>query len=113
VLTHRPLFDLAADWDWTTRDGQQAIDMLMPYEHVVVFYGHIHQEHHQMTGHIAHHAAMGLMWPLPAPHSQPKKGPVAWDPAQPFKGLGWRSVDSQTKKMTVSMTEHPLAKSTS
>jgi hypothetical protein len=112
VLTHRPLFDLAADWDWATRDGQQAIDMLMPYEHVVVFYGHIHQEHHQMTGHIAHHAAMGLMWPLPAPHSVPKKAAVAWDPAQPFKGLGWRSVDSETKKMTVALTEHPLAKST-
>jgi len=113
VLTHRPLFDLAADWDWNTKDGQQAIDMLMPYEHVVVFYGHIHQEHHQMTGHIAHHAAMGLMWPLPAPHSVPKKAPVAWDPAQPFKGLGWRSVDSETKKMTVALAEHPLAKSMS
>ena len=110
VLTHRPLFDLAADWDWVTKDGQKAIDMLMPYEHVVVFYGHIHQEHHQMTGHIAHHAATGLMYPLPVAHSQPKKGPVAWDPAQPFKGLGWRSVDSETKKMTVAMTEHPLAK---
>jgi hypothetical protein len=56
---------------------------------------------------------MGLMWPLPAPHSQPKKGPVAWDPAQPFKGLGWRSVDSETKKTTVALTEHPLAKGTS
>jgi len=22
----------------------------MPYENVTVFYGHIHQEHHQMTG---------------------------------------------------------------
>ena len=66
-----------------------------------------------MTGHIAHHAAMGLMWPLPVAHSVPKKGPVAWDPAQPFKGLGWRSVDSETKKMTVAVEEHPLGKSMS
>ena len=55
VLTHRPLFDLAPKWDWATRDGAQAIDILMPYSNVTVFYGHIHQEHHQMTGHIAHH----------------------------------------------------------
>lgn len=33
----------------------------MPFRNVVVFYGHIHQEHHHMTGHIAHHAANSLM----------------------------------------------------
>ena len=98
VLTHRPLFDLAADWDWATKDGQKAIDMLMPFEQVTVFYGHIHQEHHDMTGHIAHHAAMSLIFPQPAPHSVPKKAPVAWDPAQPFKGLGWRTIESDPKK---------------
>jgi len=59
VLTHRPLFDLAPDWDWATRDGQTVIDALMPYSNVTVFYGHIHQENHHMTGHIAHHSAKG------------------------------------------------------
>jgi len=44
VLTHRPLFDLAPDWDWATRDGQTVIDALMPYSNVTVFYGTIHQE---------------------------------------------------------------------
>ena len=24
VLTHRPLFDLQPQWDWTTRDGAKA-----------------------------------------------------------------------------------------
>jgi hypothetical protein len=84
--------------------------MLMPFEQVTVFYGHIHQEHHDMTGHIAHHAAMSLIFPQPAPHSVPKKAPVAWDPAQPFKGLGWRTVESDPKKAGVSFAEHPLAK---
>jgi 3',5'-cyclic AMP phosphodiesterase CpdA len=46
VLTHRPLFDLAPKWDWATRDGAKAIDLLMPFKNVTVFYGHIHQEHH-------------------------------------------------------------------
>ena len=51
----------------------------MPYPNVTVFYGHIHQEHHYKTGHIAHHAAKGLMYPLPAPGSVPKKQPIRWD----------------------------------
>src|SRR5207249_6313109 len=70
VFTHRPLFDLYPQWDWATRDGAQAIDLLMPHKNVTVFYGHIHQEHHQMTGHIAHHSAKSLIFPLPAPGSR-------------------------------------------
>ncbi|HVM79192.1 MAG TPA: metallophosphoesterase [Stellaceae bacterium] len=108
VFAHRPLFDLAADWDWATKDGKLAIDMLMPFEHVTVFYGHIHQEHHDMTGHIAHHAAMSLIFPQPAPHSVEKKAPVAWDPAHPFRGLGWRSVEADGKKASVTFAEHAL-----
>ncbi|MFX5578656.1 metallophosphoesterase, partial [Acinetobacter baumannii] len=50
VFAHRPLFDLAPKWDWATRDGAQAVALLSPYSNVTVFYGHIHQEHHQMTG---------------------------------------------------------------
>ena len=64
ILTHRPLFDLYPNWDWWTRDGAKAIDLLMPYKNVTVLYGHIHQENHHMTGHIPHHAAKGLMFPL-------------------------------------------------
>jgi hypothetical protein len=92
VFTHRPLFDLAPQWDWATRDGDKAVELLMPYRNVVVFYGHIHQEHHHMTGHIAHHSAKSLIFPLPAPGSQPKRDPVKWDPAEPYRGLGFREV---------------------
>ena len=90
VLTHRPLFDLKPNWDWTTADGAKAIELLMPYQNVVVFYGHIHQENHHMTGHIAHHAAKSLIFPLPAPGSQPKRAPLPYDAAMP--GLGTRDV---------------------
>ena len=96
VFTHRPLFDLYPQWDWATRDGAQAIDILMPYSNVTVFYGHIHQENHHMTGHIAHHSAKSLIFALPAPGSLPKRVPVAWDPAQPYKGLGFRGVETET-----------------
>ena len=106
VFTHRPLFDLAPDWDWHTRDGAKALDLLKPYPSVTVFYGHIHQENHHTTGSIAHHAARGLMYPLPAPYTVPKKMPVSWDPAQPYKGLGWRSVDAKARQGMYGLTEY-------
>ena len=87
VFTHRPLFDLYPQWDWSTKDGAKVIDVLMPHKNVTVFYGHIHQEHHHMTGHIAHHAA--TLAGLPAARRRarsPKKVPLAWDPARAVQG---------------------------
>jgi 3',5'-cyclic AMP phosphodiesterase CpdA len=109
VFTHRPLFDLQPSWDWATRDGAKAVDLLMPYQNVTVFYGHIHQENHHTTGHIQHHAATSLIFPLVAPGSQPKREPVLWDPDHPFKGLGFRSVEME-KKGDVEIYQEPLAK---
>ena len=108
VFTHRPLFDLAPEWDWATPDGARAVDLLMSHRNVTVFYGHIHQEHHQMTGHIAHHAATSLMFPLPAPRSQPKRAPIPWDPAEPYRGLGFRDVRAEAAKAAYAITEHPV-----
>jgi len=105
VLTHRPLFDLYPQWDWATRDGAKAVELLMPHPNVTVFYGHIHQEHHHMTGHIAHHAAKSLMFPLPAPGSQPKRAPLPWDAAQPYHGLGYREVEAELKSAAYGITE--------
>jgi calcineurin-like phosphoesterase family protein len=110
VLTHRPLFDLAPDWDWATRDGADAVQALMSHEYVTVFYGHIHQEHHHQTGHIAHHAAKGLMFALPAPMSVPKKAPIPWDAAKPYNGLGFRTVQTKSSAAPYSLTELPVVK---
>lgn len=95
VFAHRPLFDLAPAWDWATPDGAKALDLLMPFPNVVVFYGHIHQENHHETGHIAHHSAKSLMFALPAPLSVPKKAPIPWDAAAPYRGLGWRDIEAE------------------
>ena len=110
VFTHRPLFDLYPQWDWATRDGAKAIDLLMPHANVTVFYGHIHQENHRMTGHIAHHSAKSLMFPLPAPASQPKRDPLPWDPAQPYRGLGFRGIEAKVAKADFAITEMPVQK---
>jgi len=108
VFTHRPLFDLVPKWDWATRDGDQVIALLMPYTNVTVFYGHIHQEHHHSTGHIDHHAAQSLIFPLPAPGSQDKRTPLPWDAAAPGKGLGFREVQADAGQAHYQLQEFPV-----
>lgn len=110
VFTHRPLFDLVPKWDWATRDGAKAIDLLMLYTNVTVFYGHIHQENHHQTGHIAHHSAKSLIFPLPAPGSQDKRTPLPWDTTMPNKGLGFREVEAEVKEAQYKITEFPVTK---
>jgi 3',5'-cyclic AMP phosphodiesterase CpdA len=105
VLTHRPLFDLYPQWEWSTKDGAKVIDVLLPHKNVTVFYGHIHQEHHHDTEHIAHHAARSLVFALPAPGSVPKKAPLAFDASAPFSGLGYRRVDEPAIGREVKLTE--------
>ena len=108
IFTHRPLFDLAPQWDWATKDGSKAIDLLQHWKNVTVFYGHIHQEHHFKTGAIAHHAAQSLVFPLPAPLSQPKRVPVPWDPAHPRRGLGFREIRVDDSRLVLTLKEDSL-----
>ncbi|HLK92862.1 MAG TPA: metallophosphoesterase [Polyangia bacterium] len=110
VFTHRPLFDLFPQWEWATQDGAKVIDVLSGRKNVTVFYGHIHQEHHHVTGEITHHAARSLIFALPPPGSVPKKVPLAWDPQAPYRGLGYRSVEL-APGTTPSLAEQPIAKS--
>lgn len=108
VFAHRPLFALYPDWDWDTTDGPRAIELLGRHPNVNVFYGHIHQQHEQRTGTVLHRAARSLVFPLPAPGSVPKKAPLAWDPASPDHGLGFREVDRERTVWRVQ--ERPFVK---
>ncbi len=108
VFAHRPLFDLFPAWDWHTNDGAQAVAILEKHPNVSVFYGHIHQEHEHKTGAITHRAARSLVFPLPAPGSQPKKAPLPWDPQSADHGLGYREINSAASGLRVQ--EHPFAK---
>ena len=66
-----------------------------------------------MTGHIAHHAARSLMFPLPPPGSQPRRLPVPWDAEHPYQGLGWREVTASaaTGNAAFRLAEQPVVKS--
>lgn len=108
VLTHRPLFDLYPQWDWATKDGAKVIEALTPFSNVTVFYGHIHQENHTTTGHIVHHSAKSLIFPLPAPGSKPKRMPIPWDADHPYQGLGIRDVTSGGGKGDFRLVEKPV-----
>ena len=108
VFTHRPLFDLYPQWDWATTDGAQAIALLQTHDNVTVFYGHIHQENHFMTGNIAHHSAKGLMFALPVARSQPKRLPIPWDASAPYRGLGFREVDAESAPIRYAVVERPV-----
>jgi hypothetical protein len=107
VFAHRPLFDLYPQWEWATQDGGKVIDVLLGHRHVTVFYGHIHQEHHHQTEHIAHHAARSLVFALPAPGSVPQKVPLPFNPAAPFSGLGYRRAGVAGERIT--LAELPVA----
>ena len=61
-----------------------------------------------MTGHIAHHSARSLIFPLPVPGSQPKRTPLPWDPAQPYRGLGWREVGAEPGRAAYAIHEFPV-----
>jgi len=108
VLAHRPLFDLHPQWDWATRDGAKALELLKPFANTTVFYGHIHHEHHQTVDGIGHHAATSLIFPLPPAGSQPRRAPVAWDPNAPFKGLGFRGIAAKAGTPALQLREEAL-----
>ena len=110
VLAHRPLFDLHAEWGWTTGDGAEAVRLLSAHPDVTVFYGHIHQSHEHRTGHIVHHAARSLIFPLPAPGSTPKRKPLPWDPATPYRGLGVRDIEVGSGPGHYALTDIPVRK---
>ena len=86
-----------------------AVDALMPFRNVTVFYGHIHHEHHHRTGHIEHHAAKAVMFPLSPAGTAPQKTQLPWDPARPYAGLGFRSIQASAAGAAPRLRELPVA----
>jgi 3',5'-cyclic AMP phosphodiesterase CpdA len=112
VFTHRPLFDLKPEWEWFTRDGDQVMNVLAPFENVTVLYGHIHREDIQQSGHVRHCAARSLAWAFPDPAKVAEKKPLAFDPGRPFANLGLRTLKAapgaHPRAATIAMDEVEL-----
>jgi 3',5'-cyclic AMP phosphodiesterase CpdA len=92
VFTHRPLFDLKPEWEWFTRDGDEVMNVLAPYEAVTVLYGHIHRLDHERRGNAQHYAARSLIFAFPDPAITSDKKPLPFDREQPFRNLGVRTI---------------------
>jgi 3',5'-cyclic AMP phosphodiesterase CpdA len=92
VLTHRPLFDLKPEWEWFTRDGDEVMNVLAPFENVTVLYGHIHRQDVHVTPHSRHYAARSLVFAFPDPAGVADKKPLPFDQGHPFRNLGLRVV---------------------
>lgn len=93
VFTHRPLFDLKPEWEWFTRDGDDVMNILAPFQNVTVLYGHIHREDAREIGHARLYAARSLSFAFPDPAVAAEKKPLPYDPAQPFRNLGIRRME--------------------
>jgi 3',5'-cyclic AMP phosphodiesterase CpdA len=100
VFVHRPLFPLAQAWDWYTPDGDRALAILDRHPRTTVFYGHIHQAHVKKTNAILHVATRSLVFPLPAPGSQPAKAPLPFDADAVDHGLGYRGIAMASGELT-------------
>ena len=92
VFTHRPLFDLKPEWEWFTRDGDEVLNLLAPYENVTILYGHIHRHDVHETAHATHHASRSLIFAFPDPTTTADKKPLPFDKTNPFHNLGMQRV---------------------
>jgi hypothetical protein len=47
---------------------------------------------------------------VPAAGTAPTRAPLPWNPAEPYKGLGFRGVDADAKTAQYQITEFPVMK---
>ena len=108
VFTHRPLFDLRPDWEWFTRDGDDVLNVLAPYENVTILYGHIHRHDVHQTEHAMHYASRSLIFAFPDPTTTGDKKPVLFDKDKPFRNLGLQSLMENKGRLAVDDVELTL-----
>ncbi|HYM61843.1 MAG TPA: metallophosphoesterase [Thermoanaerobaculia bacterium] len=96
VFTHRPLFDLRPDWEWFTRDGDEVMNALAPYENVTVLYGHIHRHDVHESEHAKHYASRSLIFGFPDPSGNGDKKPMPFDKEKPFRNLGLQRLSERS-----------------
>jgi len=108
VFTHRPLFDLAPEWEWFTNDGDDVMNVLAPFDDVTVLYGHIHRQDQRVLGRARHLAARSLIFAFPDPSLGVPKKPIAFDKEKPFANLGVREVRAESKGASLAVNDIEL-----
>jgi hypothetical protein len=85
------------------------MNALAPYENVTVLYGHIHRENFHQAGTTKMYAARSLIFAFSDPATSPKKHPMPFDKANPFKDLGIRRVNGTADGNDLQLEEIELA----
>lgn len=108
VFAHIPLWAIYPQWGWSTKDSEQAINLLRRFGSVSVLNGHIHQTIQKIEGNITFHTAMSTAFPQPQPGTAPGPGPMKV-PAEKLQSvLGITEVNYIEHNHTLAITDSPL-----
>jgi len=102
LFAHVPLWLVYPQWGWGTDDGARALALVRRFGSVTVLNGHIHQVVQKVEGNITFHTARGTAFPLPAPGTAPRPGPM------PVEAAKLRSLLGLTR-VAYTETDHMLA----
>jgi 3',5'-cyclic-AMP phosphodiesterase len=108
VFAHVPLWEVYPQWGWGTQDGATALGFLKRFGSVSVLNGHIHQIVQKVEGNISFHTAMSTAFPLPAPGTAPKAGPMKVPADQLRKVLGITTVNYVETAHSLAVIDRPL-----
>ena len=109
VFAHVPLWLVYPKWGWGTDDGAKALALLKRFGSVTVLNGHIHQVVQKVEGNITFHTARSTAFPLPAPGTAPKPGPVKVDAPKLRSFLGLTSVNYVESHPMLAVVDSTLA----
>jgi 3',5'-cyclic AMP phosphodiesterase CpdA len=109
VFAHIPLWAVAPEWGWTTKDSAQALNMLKRFGSVTVLNGHIHQVMQKVEGNVTFYSAMSTAFPQPAPGTAASAGPMQV-PAEKLRSvLGIRGVNFVAGSHHLAVVDKPLS----
>ena len=108
VFAHVPLWEVYPQWGWGTQDGATALGFLKRFGSVSVLNGHIHQIVQKVEGNISFHTALSTAFPLPAPGTAPKPGPMKVPADQLRKVLGITTVNYVETPHSLAVIDKPL-----
>ncbi len=108
VFAHVPLWIVAEDWGWGTKDGAQALTYLKRFGSVTVLNGHIHQVMQKVEGHVAFHTARSTAFPQGMPGIAKGPGPMPVPPGQLKTFLGTTRVSLVKNTAPLAIVDTPL-----
>ncbi len=109
LFAHVPLWLVYPKWGWGTDDGAKALALVKRFGSVTVLNGHIHQVVQKVEGNITFHTARGTAFPLPAPGTAPKPGPMPVEAPRLRSLLGLTTVSYVETDHMLAVVDETLA----